>query len=258
MEIVVKKIDSNCTCCFTYLDTLKDDFKVIIKNLLLEIVKGKINEKLSHETSTYDDALKEAAKYIHEKSNDNFKVGIVGELLAHIILRLEPLKARFYSLVPTIGYSDSKGTFFKGFDGCYYENGALWLLEVKSKIDSNKKSLNKDNADKIKLASSTIESDAKDEKINRWDIAKNLLVTQFNNNDIVEKNLYSLLNKCNKNNYNQILTAMLIADDGQFCEEYIKKYYKNLFHDIVTNQKILLICIRNKDYQAIIDYIATL
>ena len=111
-----------------------------------------------------------------------------------------------------------------------------------------------DNKTKIKLASKQLEKEINDKEINRWQRAKMLIPSQLGEND-EDKNIRKIFRKNQKNNYNQIISTLLIYDKEEFEIEDIKKYAEKLYHNQVKNQKILLLCIRSYDYNEIINYI---
>ena len=253
MKYNLTNIDNNVEVCFVYIDDLDDNLKEFIDKNFLEIIKGK--KIAERELKNFNiDSLRDAAKYIIEKNKTtSAKVGIIGEFLFHCMMRIDEISSIFLSCCPTIGYSDTYQGFFKGFDGCYYSNDEIWITEVKSKEKSLE--LDKDNKEKLLLASNQIEDEVNDEKINRWEKTKGYVYNQLTDKEIDEKNIYKLLNRESKNNYNKILGTMLICSNEEFNLNFIKEYINKLKDEKVENQKIFIMCIRNFDYNILYNYI---
>lgn len=252
MKYEFVELEKDVTACLIYIDNYDDNLKQFIDKNFLEIVSG----KMVAERASYDDdpdTFKDAAKYIINKKGEKDRVGIIAEFLFHCMMRLDIVSSKFLSCSPTIAYSDSYQGFFKGFDGCYYNQDEIWIAEVKSKMKTE--NLDKDNKDKLLLASSQLEDEVNDEEINRWENTKKYVHIQLSREEIDEKNLYKILNKKSKTNYNKILGTMLICNENEFNKEYIKSYLEKLKDKNVDNQKIFLMCIRNYDYKELYNYI---
>lgn len=254
MKIEMNEINERINACFVYIDGIDRELKNLIKNSFLEIVIGKRAVEQSEEDEEEEkiDMLKDATRYIYQKTLPNHRVGIVGELLFHTFMRIPELSEKFLSTYPTIGHTDAYKEFYKGFDGIYYCDGMVWIAEVKGKVKT--KDLNNDNKLKIKIASKQLEKEVNDTEINRWQRAKMLLSNQLGENDN-DKIVRKIFRKNQKNNYNQIISTILIYDKEEFDIENIKEYAEKLYHSQVKKQKILLLCIRSYDYNEIIKYI---
>lgn len=254
MEFKIEQINERIEVCFIYINQVDCQLKELIKSCFLEVVIGKQNVEQSENNDDEEkmEILKNATKYIYEKTLKNHRVGIIGELLFHIFMRNEALSNRFFSTYPTIAYSDTYKGFYKGFDGIYYCNEMAWVAEVKSKVKTT--NLDSDNEKKIKLASKQLEKEMNDKDINRWQKAKLLLLNQLGNNPTDQK-IKKIFNKNQRHNYNQIISTLLIYDKDEFDIEKIKGYAEFLYHKQVKNQNILLMCIRAYDYNEIIKYI---
>lgn len=254
MKIKMNKLNERISACFVYIDEIDRDLKELIKNSFLEIVLGKraVEQSAEDEYEEKIDMLKDATKYIYQKTLPSHRVGIVGELLFHTFMRIPELSSKFLSTYPTIGHTDAYKEFYKGFDGIYHCDGMVWIAEVKGKVKT--KNLNDDNKVKIKLASKQLEKEVNDKEINRWQKAKMLLSNQLGETD-EDKNIRKIFRRNQKNSYNQIISTLLIYDKEEFNIEDIKKYAEKLYHNQVKNQKILLLCIRSYDYNEIINYI---
>lgn len=254
MRIEKSKVNERINAYFVYIDEVDKELKELIRNSFLEIVLGKQTVEQSEEDEYEEkmDMLKDATKYIYQKTLPNHRVGIVGELLFHTFMRIPELSKKFLSTYPTIGHTDAYKEFYKGFDGIYHCDGMVWIAEVKGKLKT--KDLNDDNKAKIKIASKQLEKEVNDREINRWQRAKMQLSNQLGETS-EDKNIRKVFRKNQKNNYNKIISTLLIYDKQEFDVKDIKKYAEQLYHNQVKNQKILLLCIRSYDYNEIINYI---
>lgn len=258
MKIKIVKLSSRISYCLVEIDSIDDELKKLLRDNLIEIVIGKLEAERLDASNIEEkrECLEEAKKYIYSKSFPNHRVGIVGEVLYHSIMRYSKIRDRFLSLCPTIGYSDCYKGFYKGFDGCYYAEERIWIAEVKSKLKSS--NLDKDNEDKMKVASSQIEIETNDTEINRWQKSKAFVYSQLSSIEMEHLEPFKLFSGKKKSDYNQMLCTLLICNNGSFDEKYINGYIETLFHTKVDKQKIFAICIRSFDYEEIIKYIKSI
>lgn len=253
MKYKIEKINNNASVCLVYVDEVNESLASLIDNHFLEIVKGKQNaEKVNNIKETHQDALKFITSKIRKKDERGI-VGIIGEFLFHSFMRIEENKKKFLSTFPTIGYSGTYQDFYKGFDGCYYADGNIWIVEIKSKVRSM--NINIDNKNKLKEASGDLEKLVRDTKINRWERAKSLVITQLSDKEIDDTEIYKKLSQDSSNNYNKLLGTMLMTKDGEFDLDFIKGYMNDLIDNDVTQQQIFAICVRNSDYVKIVSYL---
>lgn len=256
MKVEYINYNNRISYCLVYIDDKEKEIYELIDEHLIDIVYGKLeSERLN--TVTIDEkneCLYEAAKYIYMKTSPKDKVGIVGELLFHAIMRYGKLKNKFISTSPTIGYSDCYQNFYKGFDGCYFGDDRIWLAEIKAK-EKKSKNLDYDNKIKVKLASNQLKEEVNDNEINRWNKAKMNVHLQLTEKEINEIDIFSFFSTKKRKEYNQLIGTLIIKDNGNFNCGYIEGYINDLFHENVKNQKIQLVCIRSFDYNMIIEYV---
>jgi hypothetical protein len=252
MKCIIEQLNNRAECCFVYIDNVDQELKDLIYKNFLEIVQGKLEAERSNGEDKKE-SIKHATKYVSEKTGNTNRLGIIGELLFHSILRTEALSNKYSTLCPTIGYSDCFKGFYKGFDGCYLCDNSIWISEVKSMLKTTK--LDEDNEGKVKEASKQIKNEVNDSNFDRWGRAKRQVNHQLHEIELNEKKIYELFSKSKRNSYNQMIGTLLICNDCEFDKAYILKYLDNLFHENINNQKILLICIRSYDYEIIIEFV---
>lgn len=257
MKVDIVDFNTRISYCLVEIDTVDNDLKNLLQDNLIEIVSGKLEaERVNNSPVEKKECLEEAKKYIYSKSFPNHRVGIVGELLFHSLMRNGKIAQRFISLCPTIGYSDCYKGFYKGFDGCYYAEDRIWIAEVKSKLKST--TLDNDNEDKLKVASAQIETEANDTKINRWQKSKMYVYQQLTEIEKFNIEPFKLFTGKKKSEYNQMICTLLICDNGSFDKKYIESYIGTLYHKNVNGQKIFAMCIRSFDYEKIINFIKSI
>lgn len=259
MEIFEKQIDNNYII-FAYINELDNHLKELIDNYFMEIVKGKIRVEDDTEGNIVKEKklFKECCKFITSKTLPTAKLGIIGELVFHLIMRIA-FNSEFVSALPTIGITDSYKQFYKGFDGVYLKDNRCWISEVKSADSKSKTNENKNlnilTKEKIILASNTIEKEAKDKSINRWQKAKDSIRNQHTQKSIKELSIFELVDDSKYNDYNKIPVTMIINNDEEFDLKSLMSYIEKLKDKSANNQKILVICIRNKDLSLVYDYL---
>lgn len=252
MNYCIEKINDNVAVCLVYIDNIDNELGKLIEDNFFEIIMGKKNAEKIKTKDAFLNALKYITLKINAKTETNI-VGIVGEFLFHCFMRVEENANRFLSIFPTIGYSNGHQFFYKGFDGCYYSEDKLWIVEVKSAVNSS--NIDNDNKQKLKEASKQIETEANDSRLNRWEEAKKLVVCQIEQQDIDAKKIYDKLTINSSSDYNKLLGSMIILDKGEFNLDFIKTYINDFFDTKVINQKIFAMCIRNCDYKKIVNYL---
>ncbi len=254
MKYEIESLNERVECCLVYIDDINKDLKDLIYNNFLEIVNGKkIAERITDDEKK--ESLADATKFIYMKKGANFRLGIVGELLFHSLMRTKELSSKYLSTCPTIGYADCYQAFFKGFDGCYYSDNSIWLVEIKSQLGTA--NLDSDNKNKLKIASEQIEVEANDPQINRWEKSKKYVYMQLSELEANSKNIFELLSKPSRSSYNQMLGTLIICDSCNFNKEFIKSYVEDLYHKNIPKQRILLMCVRSFDYEKIIEFVKT-
>lgn len=124
VSIYTKK---SATVCI--IEKLSDDLKSEIRGNLASICHGSDSVAAGSTFSTYELTLREFNRRYETKS-ENIKKGMIGELLAHILLFKS--NANFLSANPFFNMEES--SIKKGFDLIVFDknNHQVWISEVKS------------------------------------------------------------------------------------------------------------------------------
>lgn len=112
-----------------YINSFSDEFKQIIRDQLQGIWSGFAEADSLQEFYSYKNTLTWFLERYNPKSEDT-KKGMIGELLAHILLNYQDNKLTSLSILK----NKEEKSIKKGFDIIYYhlENSKLWYSEVKS------------------------------------------------------------------------------------------------------------------------------
>lgn len=112
-----------------YIENLSDDFKEIIRNQLKGIWNGFAEADSLPRFYSYKNTLTEFIDRYNSKSS-NIKKGMIGELIAHLILNHQDNGLSSLSILK----NKEEKSIKKGFDIIYYDidNNKLWYSEVKS------------------------------------------------------------------------------------------------------------------------------
>ena len=123
------KIESSKECTICLIENFSDEFKKIIRDNLTNIFHGAIEVESLPSYYTYKSTVTEFLKR-YDTKDDNVKKGMIGELLAHIIL------SNYHTNLETLSVLKNKEerNIKKGFDIMYLhkDDNSLWYSEVKS------------------------------------------------------------------------------------------------------------------------------
>jgi len=169
------KIENSKECTICLIEDFSDEFKQEIRNTLARIFYGIIEAEAIPHYHTYRNTVSEFLKR-YETKDDNTKKGMIGELLAHILLNNYHVNLKTISVLK----NKEERSIKKGFDIIYVhkDNNSLWYSEVKSGECSP---LGKNNTIDPKRSTTGLLKRAKDSIIemfeskrdNLWDSALN-------------------------------------------------------------------------------------
>ena len=114
--------------CHTYIvEDFNDELKGLIKKDLVSICHGPYRAKYQKKYYNYKKTIREFLK-ICRKMDAKKKMGLVAELLAHVLIRKMYKKFSPISLF----FNMEEKSMKKGFDVLFSEENKLWITEVKS------------------------------------------------------------------------------------------------------------------------------
>lgn len=260
---VIKKSYSNYTLYFIY--DLSVELKDAIRKYLSEICYGEDKVKQGRKVYSYKATLKEFIIRYKKETKSNYtsrQKGLIGELLTHIIIRIENnfIKASaFFNL--------EERSFKKGYDLILFKNSTreLWITEVKSgEKQKDQSNASSSMVDLINEAQNDLKKRLGSNDCNLWINAINAVNSAMSNNTTQKEVIIDLLGDCADNAYeevnscsdfNVILTGVLFHPLSESVSEKNVgiKYKKIIEQNIFKN--VLVIAIQKETFQAVFDFL---
>lgn len=164
----VRKIFRNEYSIF-YIDSLSEELKDIIRGLLKGIWNGFSEADSLPEFYSYKNTLQSFLDRYNSKSDD-IKKGMIGELLAHILINCEYHNLTSLSILK----NKEERSIKKGFDiiYCQLEEDKLWYSEVKSgRSETSKKNSSEYNTELLNRAKKGILEMISEKRVSLWESA---------------------------------------------------------------------------------------
>ncbi|MCH7759547.1 DUF1837 domain-containing protein, partial [Patescibacteria group bacterium] len=147
----------NSSVYICYIENFSSGLKEEIKIMLNSIFHGAVDAEEDKEIFNYQATLKDFLERYNKKSEE-IKKGIIGELLAHLLI------PKYINNLNTISIMKNKEekSLRKGFDIVYYDDdyNLIWYCEVKSGGDSSEVNVNAKNRELLNKAKTTITAHA--------------------------------------------------------------------------------------------------
>lgn len=160
IEDVSVSRSKNCYVCIVH--NLSDELKEIIRANLASICHGPARVSEVPEVFNYKNTLKEFFE-VFDASQEPTQVGMMGELLAHLLIGKKIKKLKPLSLY----LNQEERSIKKGFDILYGESNKLWVAEIKSGKKGSLTEVQKHRC-LIKDAKSDLNSRLNEDIIARW------------------------------------------------------------------------------------------
>lgn len=261
---VIKKAYLNYTLYF--INNLSDEFKDNIRKYLSEICHGEAKANRGRLVYSYKETLRKFISIYKNESKSKNKTrqkGLIGELLVHIILKLENkfVKASaFFNL--------EENSFKKGYDLVLFESGSneLWITEVKSgEKQKNQANSSASMVALINEAQNDLEERLSSNNSDLWINAINAANSAMSNSNSQKDIVITLLEDCadcsccepkiDSSNFNVILTGVLFHPLSESVSEKNVgiKYKKIVKQNIFKN--VLVIAIQKETFQAVFDFL---
>lgn len=247
---------SNCTLYI--IDHFSDDFKQIIRNQLQGIWSGFAESDSLPEFYSYKFTLESFLERYNPK-DDNTKKGMIGELLAHILLNHTDNNLTSLSILK----NKEEKSIKKGFDIVYCEIDCdkLWYSEVKSgKSETGTQDSNTYNEILLNRAKKSINDMILERRNSLWESALidvDLMIKENNG----KLNLKQILSKDSPKlkidqKKNVILISSLYHDIADCIDEnnqlsfYNNTILENLF------QEIKIVSIQKNTFETVADFLS--
>ncbi|WP_223151125.1 hypothetical protein, partial [Flavobacterium sp. GP15] len=240
-----------------YIDNFSDDFKEIIRKQLQGVWSGFSEADSLPEFYSYKKTLTSFLERYDPKSED-IKKGMIGELLAHILLNHQDNKLTSLSILK----NKEEKSIKKGFDiiYCDIEDNKLWYSEVKSgRSETSKDNSTKYNSILLNRAKSGISSMIAERRNSLWESALIDVSLVINEND-GRLNLKKLLSNDSPNlKPNQKKNAILIStlyhdlidiiDENSISDFLNSTANENIFEDLI------IICIQKNTFETVANFL---
>ena len=246
-----------------FIETFSEIFKQEIRNRLAEVCHGVDQAKSGLTVYSYKSTVKEFIKRYKTRKNasEDRKKGLIGELLAHVILEIE---GRFITASPFFNMEER--SFRKGYDIVLFENStnALWITEVKSgELQKSQKDSSNAAIGLINTAKNDLKRRLNDPSISLWMNAMNAakLYMSDNNNqkDVVTKLLAQYTDDKKGNNSSNMFNVILSATLFHPLSEHIEasKINKKLTKIVEENlfNKVFIMAIQKETFETVYKFL---
>ena len=245
---------------FTF-NNFTDEIANAIRAQFSEICWG-IDDANSNESMySYHSTIKEFLIRYDSKSED-IKVGMIGEILIHMIIR------NYFNNYKVISpfFNISERSIKKGYDIVLTNdnNNDIWILEVKSGCIHKNKSATESMSDLISFANSDLKKRLNNENLSLWKTAINDAKIAISSSDSGKKTILKLLHryadeavnsKYISKNKNVFLNGVIFADlDDSVDENTIKRKQESINANGDFNS-VYIISVQKKTIEKIYDFL---
>ncbi|MDD4909622.1 MAG: hypothetical protein PHR44_02960 [Candidatus Omnitrophica bacterium] len=256
MNIKGVKIVRNNKSWVCHVDDFSDDLKEIIRKNLQEICYGAKQVSDFKKTYTYKNTLNNFLDRYSRKTDEQ-KKGMLGELLAHVLL----VKSMPNLTRTSIFFNPGERNIKKGFDIIFLDTSGriLWYSEVKSG-EKHKKSVNDSNSELLKSARKDVKTKIGSKLAYLWDNA--MVDAQLTTEKQVFETLKSLLeqdcffvNKTAELKGHAIIVSVLYAS---MSEKIDVANLNNLYEEIEKNgdfKDLIIYSIQKETFKKIEDFL---
>lgn len=238
-----------------------EDFSIELQKLIREqlqsIYNGFSEVKELPKFYSYKKTLKSFLERYNSKSEET-KKGMIGELLAHILINNYVQKLKCLSILK----NKEERSIKKGFDIIYYQEGQrkIWYSEVKSGNKQKKKSPNYSTINLLKIAKASINDMFTGNRESLWESAL-IDASLVLDNSEESQSIRDLLTKDSpseeSSKKNVLLISVLYHSMTERCTlSEIKKFRKDLYDENLF-EKILIFTIQKETYEKVENFLIT-
>ena len=247
-----------------FIENISDELKQEIRNRLATICYGVEQTQSNCGIYSYEETVKD---FIHryktqKDKSESRKKGMIGELLAHIILELE---GKYSTASPFFNMEES--SFKKGFDIVLFEEDSkeLWITETKSgEIQKKQKNANSAVSGLINTAKKDLKKRLNSNEKKLWLNALNAARIYMSNSDHQKQVVLQLLGEISNNvvkqttssnQFNVVLSSVLFHPLSDSMEnKAIEKKYSDVVKEKLFN-KTFIIAIQKNTYTAVYNFL---
>jgi hypothetical protein len=244
-----------------WLKDLSDDLKNYIKEQFAEICHGENYVHTGRITYSYKNTVKEFLKRYEEKP-DNIKIGMIGELLVHLIFRY--YFDKFKAVTPFFNMEER--SIKKGYDVILTEVNSrdLWITEVKSGILHKEKNSDQTMSYLINAAKRDLNERLNNENTSLWLEAINCANILFENNNTLKEAVINVLRDYSDEatngiyssyDKNVILTGVLFSSMRDIVTENNIHSKQTIIENGQTFKKVYVLAVQKETYSKVYEFL---
>ena len=243
-----------------WIEDLSDDLKNYIKEQLAEICHGEDSVYTKRITYSYKKTVKEFLKW-YEGKPDNIRIGMIGELLVHLIF------SNYFDKYKTVTpyFNLEERSIKKGFDVILTEVNTqdLWITEVKSGVFHNDKSDQTMN-NLIGTAKRDLDERLNNENVSLWMEAINCARISFSDNNNLKKAVIEVLRDCSdeatngtysSHTKNVILSGVLFSNMKDVVTDINIQRKQTQIENGQTFKKVYVLAVQKETYSKIYEFL---
>ena len=246
-----------------YIENFSNALKQEIHNRLVAVCHGADQAKSKSKIYSYHETVKEFIKrYKNNKSSEERKKGMIGELLVHVVLEIE---GRFTIASPFFNMEER--SFKKGYDIALFESttGELWIAEVKSgELQNNQKNASSAMIGLINTAKNDLKKRLNNPRTSLWLNALNAAKIAMDSSNNQKDIIINLLEKCandavdgttSGDKFNVVLAGTLFhpiserMEASKVGQKHTKVVRESLF------KKVFIVAIQKDTFDAVYDFL---
>lgn len=255
------RLINKSTYAVCYIDDFSDDLKELIKSKLTSICHGTSKASKTRKIYNYENTVKSFLER-YEKKTSNTKIGMIGELLTHIII------LQFLIDYDTVSpyFNMEEKSITKGFDIIMYHKNTneLWITEVKSGELHVGKNSNETNKALLSKAKADLKTRLNENESTLWENAINGATIALENINDTKEAVITILEDIGdeisdqnavSTDKNVILATSLFSN----LKEGIQEQAISNFYTTTTGEKIfknlLVLSIQKNTYDRVYQFL---
>jgi hypothetical protein len=229
----------------TFIHCISKEFEDLLKEQLPIICHGQFKSDMNINRYSYLNTIKEFWERYKTKSDD-IKVGMVGELLVHVLINA--YHRDFKTMSPFFNMEER--SIRKGFDLVLFKNNSIWLAEIKSGRLHKNKNADETKNDLLNLAKRDLQKRVEEGAFSIWENAINAAtITMGQNKKISEtmiQNLYKLCDEISmglsqSNRSNALLASTIFEISGsKISEQKTKEFLEQIESEKIFNNVFVM------------------
>lgn len=250
-----------CKYSVFWIEDFSEDIKEAIREQLALICHGVDNVNTGRRTYNYKNTVKEFLKR-YETKPINIKIGMIGELLVHLIIR--NYYSEYKSVTPFFNMEER--SIKKGYDAILTEADCpiLWIIEVKSGGLHLDKTSDQTINELIGIAKNDLDVRLNQDNTTLWMEAVNGAKISFDSNDVMKEAVLDVLRGwsddaadgvCTSINKNVFLAGVLFSDLSDSISAYNLQRKQNRIEHTGEFNRVYIVGIQKETYAKVYDFL---